>query len=137
MQAPFRVCEVLPGQTVVLQRAPRHTVTGEERPGLDAALVAWRLGADALERRERRACPWPSAGSTTSRPPRRTPISPHGDTLFDRHWISFDADGQRLCEHGAACEALRCRGIEGANLIRPFSREQERLLQVHRERLRR
>ena len=64
-------------------------------------------------------------------------LSPHVDKLFDRHWISFDADGQLLCEHEAAREALRCWGIKGANLIRPFNREQEHFLQAHREVLRR
>jgi hypothetical protein len=64
-------------------------------------------------------------------------LSPHVDKLFDRHWISFDASGQLICEHDAAREALRCWGIEGANLIRPFSREQELFLQTHREALRR
>ncbi len=64
-------------------------------------------------------------------------LSPHVDKLFDRHWISIDSAGQLLCEHQAAREALRCWGIEGANLIRPFSREQEQFLSVHREVLRR
>ena len=63
-------------------------------------------------------------------------LSPHVDKLFDRHWISFDANGQLLCDHEAARDALRCWGIESANLIRPFSREQERFLQAHREMLR-
>jgi predicted restriction endonuclease len=63
-------------------------------------------------------------------------LSPHVDKLFDRHWISFDAGGQLICEHEAAREALRCWGIEGANLIRPFSREQEAFLSAHREALR-
>ena len=52
-------------------------------------------------------------------------LSPHVDKLFDRHWISFDSGGELICDHDAAREALRCWGIEGANLIRPFSREQE------------
>ena len=64
-------------------------------------------------------------------------LSPHVDKLFDRHWISFDAGGHLLCEHEAAREALRCWGIEGANLIRPFSRDQEQYLQAHRQVLRR
>ena len=64
-------------------------------------------------------------------------LSPHVDKLFDRHWISFDGNGALLCEHEAAREALRCWGIEGANLIRPFSREQEGFLETHREALRR
>lgn len=64
-------------------------------------------------------------------------LSPHVDKLFDRHWLSFDADGQLLCEHEAAREALRCWGIESANLIRPFSREQEAFLETHRQALRR
>jgi putative restriction endonuclease len=63
-------------------------------------------------------------------------LSPHVDKLFDRHWISFDAGGELICEHDAAREALRCWGIEGANLIRPFSREQEQFLSTHREVLR-
>ncbi|MGA1304234.1 MAG: HNH endonuclease [Cyanobium sp.] len=63
-------------------------------------------------------------------------LSPHVDKLFDRHWISFDGNGALLCEHEAAREALRCWGIEGANLIRPFSREQEGFLEAHREALR-
>ncbi|MDM7936795.1 MAG: HNH endonuclease signature motif containing protein [Cyanobium sp. CZS 48M] len=63
-------------------------------------------------------------------------LSPHVDKLFDRHWISFDGGGQLICEHEAAREALRCWGIEGANLIRPFSREQEKFLSAHREALR-
>ena len=63
-------------------------------------------------------------------------LSPHVDKLFDRHWISFDEGGQLICEHEAAREALRCWGIEGSNLIRPFSREQEGFLQAHREALR-
>jgi hypothetical protein len=64
-------------------------------------------------------------------------LSPHVDKLFDRHWISFDASGELICEHEAAREALRCWGIDGANLIRPFKREQERFLEAHREALRR
>ena len=64
-------------------------------------------------------------------------LSPHADKLFDRHWISFDSDGELICEHDSAREALRCWGIEGANLIRPFSREQEQFLSAHREVLRR
>ena len=63
-------------------------------------------------------------------------LSPHVDKLFDRHWISFDSGGQLLCEHEAAREALRCWGIDGANLIRPFNRDQEQFLQAHREALR-
>ncbi len=63
-------------------------------------------------------------------------LSPHVDKLFDRHWISFDSNGQLLCEHEAAQEALRCWGITGANLIRPFSREQNIFLDAHREALR-
>ena len=62
-------------------------------------------------------------------------LSPHVDKLFDRHWISFDSSGEIICEHAAAREALRCWGISGANLIRPFSREQERFLSSHREAL--
>ena len=64
-------------------------------------------------------------------------LSPHVDKLIDRHWISFDAGGELICEHEAAREALRCWGIAGANLIRPFRREQESFLWVHREALRR
>ncbi|MFN9618107.1 MAG: HNH endonuclease [Synechococcaceae cyanobacterium] len=63
-------------------------------------------------------------------------LSPHVDKLFDRHWISFDCGGQLLWEHEAAREALRCWSIDGANLIRPFNREQEQFLQAHREALR-
>jgi putative restriction endonuclease len=63
-------------------------------------------------------------------------LSPHIDKLFDRHWISFDAGGELICEHEAAREALRCWGIDGANLIRPFSREQETFLSAHRNALR-
>ena len=64
-------------------------------------------------------------------------LSPHVDKLFDRHWISFDARGELICENGAARDALRCWGIDGANLIRPFSRDQEQFLRAHREALRR
>jgi hypothetical protein len=64
-------------------------------------------------------------------------LSPHVDKLFDRHWISFAAGGELICEHEAAREALRCWGIDGANLIRPFSRDQEQFLGAHREALRR
>ena len=63
-------------------------------------------------------------------------LSPHIDKLFDRHWISFDSGGQLIWQHEAAGEALRCWGIEGANLIRPFSRDQEVFLNTHREALR-
>lgn len=63
-------------------------------------------------------------------------LSPHIDKLFDRHWISFAAGGELICEHEAAREALRCWGIDGANLIRPFSREQEAFLSAHRNALR-
>jgi hypothetical protein len=59
------------------------------------------------------------------------------DSLFDRHWISFDAGGELNCEPEAAREALRCWGIDGANLIRLFSRGQELFLRAHREALRR
>jgi hypothetical protein len=64
-------------------------------------------------------------------------LSPYVDKLFDRHWISFDAGGELICEHEAAREALRCWGIDGANLVRAFSRDQERFLRAHREALRR
>ncbi len=64
-------------------------------------------------------------------------LSPHLDKLFDRHWISFDAEGALIWQHEAAGEALRCWGIQGANLIRPFGREQERFMAVHRDALRR
>ncbi|QPN68663.1 HNH endonuclease [Synechococcus sp. CBW1006] len=64
-------------------------------------------------------------------------LSPHVDKLFDRHWISFDSGGELIWQHEAAGEALRCWGIEGANLIRPFNREQEMFLSAHREVLRR
>ncbi len=63
-------------------------------------------------------------------------LSPHVDKLFDRHWISFDSGGELIWRHEAAGEALRCWGIDGANLIRPFSREQEAFLSAHREALR-
>ena len=63
-------------------------------------------------------------------------LSPHIDKLFDRHWISFDSGGQLIWQHEAAGEALRCWGIEGVNLMRPFNREQEDFLQVHRSALR-
>ena len=63
-------------------------------------------------------------------------LSPHVDKLFDRHWISFDPDGQLIWQHEAAGNALRCWGIESANVIRPFSRKQEEYLQLHRECLR-
>ena len=63
-------------------------------------------------------------------------LSPHVDKLFDRHWISFDTDGQLIWQHEAAGDALRCWGIASANVIRPFSREQEQYLKLHRECLR-
>ena len=64
-------------------------------------------------------------------------LSPHVDKLFDRHWISFDTGGELIWQHEAAGEALRCWGIEGANLIRPFGRQQESFMAAHREALRR
>jgi len=64
-------------------------------------------------------------------------LSPHIDKLFDRHWISFDPSGQLLYEHEAAKEALRCWGVESANLIRPFTRDQETFMAAHRETMRR
>ena len=63
-------------------------------------------------------------------------LSPHVDKLFDRHWISFDSDGQLIWQHEAAADALSCWGISSANVIRPFSREQEVFLEQHRRRLR-
>ena len=63
-------------------------------------------------------------------------LSPHVVKLFDRHWISFESDGQLIWQHEAAGDALRCWGIEYANVIQPFSREQEYFLQLHRECLR-
>jgi hypothetical protein len=63
-------------------------------------------------------------------------LSPHVDKLFDRHWISFDTGGELIWHHEAAGEALRCWGIQGANLIRPFGREQEHFMAAHREALR-
>ncbi len=63
-------------------------------------------------------------------------LSPHIDKLFDRHWISFEQNGELIWRHEAAGDALRCWGIDGANLIRPFSRDQENFLSVHRESLR-
>ena len=63
-------------------------------------------------------------------------LSPHVDKLFDRHWISFESDGQLIWRHEAAGDALRCWGIGGANVIQPFTREQEQYLQLHRECLR-
>ena len=64
-------------------------------------------------------------------------LSPHVDKLFDRHWISFDTGGELIWHHEAAEEALRCWGIEGANLIRPFGRQQESFMAAHRDALRR
>jgi hypothetical protein len=64
-------------------------------------------------------------------------LSPHVDKLFDRHWISFDTGGELIWQHEAAGEALRGWGIQGANLIRPFGRDQEIFMAVHREALRR
>ena len=63
-------------------------------------------------------------------------LSPHVDKLFDRHWISFDSDGQLIWQHEAAGDALRCWGIASANVIHPFLRKQEHYLQLHRECLR-
>ena len=63
-------------------------------------------------------------------------LSPHVDKLFDRHWISFERDGQLIWQHEAAGDALRCWGIASANVIRPFSREQEVFLEQHRRHLR-
>ena len=63
-------------------------------------------------------------------------LSPHVDKLFDRHLISFDSDGQLIWQHEAAGDALRCWGIEGANVVQPFSRKQEQFLRLHRECLR-
>jgi hypothetical protein len=63
-------------------------------------------------------------------------LSPHIDKLFDRHWISFDSGGQLIWQHEAAGEALRCWGIDGVNLIRPFRWEQETFLEEHRSHLR-
>ena len=63
-------------------------------------------------------------------------LSPHVDKLFNRHWISFDCDGQLIWEHEAAGDALCCWGIEGGNVIQPFKREQEQYLQLHRNYLR-
>jgi len=60
-------------------------------------------------------------------------LSPHVDKLFDRHWISFDTGGELIWHHEAAGEALRCWGIQGANLIRPFGREQESFMADHRD----
>jgi len=64
-------------------------------------------------------------------------LSPHVDKLFDRHWISFDTGGELIWHHEAAGEALRCWGIQGANLIRPFGRQQESFMAAHRDALRR
>ena len=63
-------------------------------------------------------------------------LSPHVDKLFDRHWISFDRDGQLIWQHEAAGDALQCGGITSANVIRPFSLEQEVFLEQHRRHLR-
>jgi hypothetical protein len=63
-------------------------------------------------------------------------LSPHVDKLFDRHWISFDTDGQLIWKHDAAGEALHCWGIAGANQVRPFNRAQEAFLAAHRQALR-
>ena len=63
-------------------------------------------------------------------------LSPHVDKLFDRHWISFDHDGQLIWQHEAAGDALRCWGIASANVIRPFSLQQEAFLEQHRRHLR-
>jgi putative restriction endonuclease len=63
-------------------------------------------------------------------------LSPHLDKLFDRHWISFDSSGELIWRHEAAGEALDCWGIKRAHVLRPFSREQERFLELHRGGLR-
>jgi putative restriction endonuclease len=59
-------------------------------------------------------------------------LSPHLDKLFDRHWISFDSSGELIWRHEAAGEALDCWGIKRAHVLRPFSREQEGFLELHR-----
>ena len=63
-------------------------------------------------------------------------LSPHLDKLFDRHWISFDSSGELIWRHEAAGEALDCWGIKRACVLRPFSREQEGFLELHRGGLR-
>ena len=63
-------------------------------------------------------------------------LSPHVDKLFDRHWISFDRDGRLIWKHEAAGDALHCWGITSANVIRPFSKEQEMFFEQHRRCLR-
>jgi hypothetical protein len=59
-------------------------------------------------------------------------LSPHGDKLFERHWIGYKAGDELIWRHAAAGEALHHWGITGAKLILPFSREQESFLSLHR-----
>ena len=63
-------------------------------------------------------------------------LSPHLDKLFDGHWISFDSSGELIWRHEAAGEALDCWGIKRMHVLRPFSREQEGFMELHRDGLR-
>jgi putative restriction endonuclease len=56
-------------------------------------------------------------------------LSGSNGLLLSPMWTS----GELIWQHEAAGEALRCWGIEGANLIRPFNREQEHFLSAHRQ----
>ena len=52
-------------------------------------------------------------------------------------FCALEPSDRVLLENELVREELRCWGIDGANLIRPFSREQERFLEAHRQVLRR
>ena len=63
--------------------------------------------------------------------------SSYGHRVAGCVFCALEPSDRVLLENELVREALRCGGINGANLIRPFSREQERFLEAHRQVLRR
>jgi len=63
-------------------------------------------------------------------------LSPHIDRLFDRYLITFDPGGGLLVKNELAREALQLWGATKPVIAKPFRKEQEEFLSLHRERLR-
>jgi hypothetical protein len=63
-------------------------------------------------------------------------LSPHIDRLFDRHLITFAPGGGLLVKNELAKEALQLWGATKPVIAKPFRKEQEEFLSLHRERLR-
>ena len=60
-------------------------------------------------------------------------LSPHVDKLFDRGWIAFSDSGSILCENRVALDLMKKWGLDPAQNVGIFRRQQRPYLRFHRQ----